>query len=447
MWVREAGGKGTVSAWRQVADAEAVDPPLPLAIPTAADAGALRFLPLAWLEILLEYSEAAAESAAAAGEGGCSAESAPRRQVQAFLLFPRRHRQQETAATAAVPPEVLPLVAVPHGGPHSAFGGEFLASHAFLAASPHLALPTPAVNYSGSIGWSDAATGTLAGRVGELDVQELHAATLAALAAGGDAGALAELCELAAPLPPPPSDRSVDGGAPAQQQQQRAPPLQWLRVTVRSSCSPGGEAFFDLPGGEAVEAATPATGPLLGHLTAVHGLAFRRHRSDSETGGGVSVCGGSHGGFLAAHAVAQFPRTFAAAALRNPVINIATMAGSTDIPDWTMVEACGLEEARARLARATAAAGAAAAGSVAARSATEDSVEAPSLLQLRGHCLSPFDAYSRVYAHALASSLDAGALGRMLAASPIAHVDRAVAAPCLIVLGMRDRRVPPSQGA
>ena len=55
----------------------------------------------------------------------------------------------------------------------------------------------------------------------------------------------------------------------------------------------------------------------------------------------VGVMGGSHGGFLAAHLLGQFPSFFRAGALRNPVINIPSMFTTSDIPDWTVVEACG----------------------------------------------------------------------------------------------------------
>ena len=52
----------------------------------------------------------------------------------------------------------------------------------------------------------------------------------------------------------------------------------------------------------------------------------------------IFVQGGSHGGFLGAHLIGQFPGIFRASCLRNPVINMASMFGTTDIPDWTFVE-------------------------------------------------------------------------------------------------------------
>eukprot|EP00445_Apocalathium_hangoei_P071793 CAMPEP_0204162652 /NCGR_PEP_ID=MMETSP0361-20130328/35732_1 /ASSEMBLY_ACC=CAM_ASM_000343 /TAXON_ID=268821 /ORGANISM="Scrippsiella Hangoei, Strain SHTV-5" /LENGTH=743 /DNA_ID=CAMNT_0051119281 /DNA_START=69 /DNA_END=2297 /DNA_ORIENTATION=- len=109
--------------------------------------------------------------------------------------------------------------------------------------------------------------------------------------------------------------------------------------------------------------------------------------------GRVAVVGGSHGGFLTAQLIGQHPDVFHAAAMRNPVTNIAALAATSDIPDWAFVEGLGL-------------------GS--------------------------YDFGGR-------QALTADVLSMMLSRSPIVHVDK-VRTPTLVALGMKDRRVPPSQG-
>ncbi|TFK48157.1 alpha/beta-hydrolase [Heliocybe sulcata] len=52
--------------------------------------------------------------------------------------------------------------------------------------------------------------------------------------------------------------------------------------------------------------------------------------------GSQFIIGGSHGGFLAGHLIGQFPDTFTAASIRNPVIS--PDPSSTDIPDWYFTE-------------------------------------------------------------------------------------------------------------
>lgn len=57
----------------------------------------------------------------------------------------------------------LPVILVPHGGPHSAFGCQFLSAYSFFALMGYCVV---LVNYRGSTGFGQAALESLHGKVG-----------------------------------------------------------------------------------------------------------------------------------------------------------------------------------------------------------------------------------------------------------------------------------------
>ncbi|KAK4586245.1 hypothetical protein RGQ29_023433 [Quercus rubra] len=103
-----------------------------------------------------------------------------------------------------------------------------------------------------------------------------------------------------------------------------------LIVNYRGSLGFGEEALQSLPGKVGEQDVNDV-------LTAIDHIIEKGLASPSK----ITVLGGSHGGFLTTHLIGQAPDSFVAAAVRNPACNLALMVGTTDIPDWCYVEACG----------------------------------------------------------------------------------------------------------
>jgi acylaminoacyl-peptidase len=141
--------------------------------------------------------------------------------------------------------KLLPLITVPHGGPHSCMPTSYVPSYAFLAI--HLNSAVLHCNYRGSTGFGQRSIDSLLGTIGTNDVQDV---------------------------------------------------LDCTNMAINE-----GYINKDL----------------------------------------VAIVGGSHGGFLCGHMIGQYPDLFRVACMRNPVTNIPSMVGVTDIPDWCFVEALGAD--------------------------------------------------------------------------------------------------------
>ncbi|KAK8684693.1 hypothetical protein V6N13_040709 [Hibiscus sabdariffa] len=103
-----------------------------------------------------------------------------------------------------------------------------------------------------------------------------------------------------------------------------------LIVNYRGSVGFGEEALQSLPGKIGSQDVNDV-------LTAIDHVIEKGLANPSK----IAVLGGSHGGFLTTHLIGQAPDKFVAAAARNPVCNLSSMVGITDIPDWCYVESYG----------------------------------------------------------------------------------------------------------
>uniref|UniRef100_A0A0A9DNG0 Peptidase S9 prolyl oligopeptidase catalytic domain-containing protein n=1 Tax=Arundo donax TaxID=35708 RepID=A0A0A9DNG0_ARUDO len=105
-----------------------------------------------------------------------------------------------------------------------------------------------------------------------------------------------------------------------------------LIVNYRGTPGFGEEALQSLPG-------KVGSQDVQGCLTALDHVINEEFIDASN----VAVVGISHGGFLTTHLIGQAPEMFVVAAARNPVCNLSLMIGTTDIPDWCYMVACGTE--------------------------------------------------------------------------------------------------------
>ena len=150
-----------------------------------------------------------------------------------------------------------------------------------------------------------------------------------------------------------------------------------LRINYRGSLGFGQNGVFSLPGNIGCQ-----------DVRDVQQAVEKVVKDLSISAEKVVVHGGSHGGFLTLQLVGQYPDFYSAGATRNPVTNLASFTGLTDIMDW-----CYLESG----------------------------------------CKFNFNKVS-----------DQEDVVRLLECSPIVHAPQ-VKAPLLFMIGLEDLRAPPAQ--
>ncbi|NXY80502.1 ACPH enzyme, partial [Glareola pratincola] len=175
-----------------------------------------------------------------------------------------------------------------------------------------------------------------------------------------------------------------------------------LLVNYRGSLGFGQDSVYSLPGNVGTQ-----------DMRDVQLCVERVLQESWLDAGRVALVGGSHGGFLACHLLGQFPDTYRACVVRNPVVNIASMVAATDIPDWCLTET-GLPY-------------------------TPDTLPDPAQWTEMLH-KSPMRYIDRVRPRPRPFRVPSSSAGAEAVPFP------QVRAPVLLMLGEDDRRVPPQQG-
>ena len=102
-----------------------------------------------------------------------------------------------------------------------------------------------------------------------------------------------------------------------------------ILANYRGSTSDTTESLYSLPGKIGIQDVQDVQKVTELFLDQCDGICDREN---------IFLFGGSHGGFLSAHLIGQFPDYYRAAVMRNPLIDISAMPATTDIIDWTYFE-------------------------------------------------------------------------------------------------------------